>query len=277
MHEWHPRGAIDCHVHVFDPAKRSYPPEAGYIPTPGETQGLEKLVETLTENGIDRAVLVQPSAYATDNSVLLSALKESSRRLVGVAVVRPDIGEADLAMLRRAGVVGLRVNLQNSAGLFFGSDGATMLDRLAAKAGMVGLALHLQCDARILPDVLPHIAQARALILDHLGFPQLGSSHSETVGRLADDRRVFVKLSGAFRLSRMPAPFPDLDTHVAAILDAFGPERCVWGSDWPFINTRHPPKYAETLALLSRWVPDACSRAIILRDAPTRLFFGERT
>ena len=62
------------------------------------------------------------------------------------------------------------------------------------------------------------------------------------------------------RVSKMTSGFDDLDPFVEAIVDAFGVERCVWGSDWPYINTPRRPTYAELLAPVARWFPGADAR-----------------
>lgn len=81
-----------------------------------------------------------------------------------------------------------------------------------------------------------------------------------------------VKLSSVFRVSRTPFPHLDVDPFVAAVLGAFGPDRCIWGSDWPFLNTPHTVRYAEQVSCLARWVLDERARRRILSDNPAALF-----
>ena len=265
---------VDSHVHVFDPARRRFPADAGYVPTREEARGVPDLVTELGKAGITHAVLVQPSAYGTDNRVLLSGLAAGNGRWRGVAVVAPTVRDDELVRLRMAGVVGLRINMQQS-GSIFGGD-LPSLAVLAARANAADLALHLQCFERDLPHVLPHLRAARRIFLDHLGFPDPRLPDRDLVRRLGDDARIWMKLSGAFRVSAEKAPFRDLDAHVANILTAFGPDRCVWGSDWPFINMMHRPAYAEALAVLEHWIPDEAQRRSVLSRSPCRAFFGDR-
>jgi len=262
-------GAIDAHVHVFDRARRDYPADAGYIPREEELRTVDDLIATLDAAGIARAVLVQPSGYGTDNSLIAAVIAQHRKRFAGVAVVGSGFHGADLVALRDAGIGALRINLRQSAALF----SAGGIERLAAAAADTGLALHLQGDANELPELVQRLTAAHTIVLDHLGFPDPGRTDPQIVARLAGDPRLVVKLSGGFRLSRQSAPFADLDRYVEAILAAFGPGRCLWGSDWPFINTSAPPRYADTLATLRRWVPDPVDRKLILCDTPSRLFF----
>lgn len=267
-----PSGAIDAHVHVFDPAGSRYPADAGYIPRQDELRGVDDLMATLDAAGIDRAVLVQPSCYGTDNTIIMDLVSRLPRRWGGVGVVCGATSSAELEVLRRAGIRGIRLNLRQSASLFEAGG----VEQLAAAAGELGLALHVQGEAAALPGLLPRLAAARTIVLDHLGFPDPGRTDVDEVSRLADDPRIIVKLSGAFRLSRAGPPFADIDAYAESILAAFGPHRCVWGSDWPFINTPSRPLYLETLATLTRWAPDRAERDVILCETPARLYFEDR-
>jgi predicted TIM-barrel fold metal-dependent hydrolase len=69
-----------------------------------------------------------------------------------------------------------------------------------------------------------------------------------------------IKLSAPYRPSRLRFPHEDLEPFVSAVIEAYGIERCVWGSDWPFVNTRYPVDYGKLLQLVARWVPDPADR-----------------
>ena len=82
--------------------------------------------------------------------------------------------------------------------------------------------------------------------------------------------RTWVKLSAGFR-----APSPDAARGYArALLRVAGGERLVWGSDWPFAAFEDRVAYADTIAALHDWVPDAALRRQITGDTPMRLYFG---
>jgi predicted TIM-barrel fold metal-dependent hydrolase len=80
-----------------------------------------------------------------------------------------------------------------------------------------------------------------------------------------------VKLSAPFRISRRP-DYADLDPFAAALLEAFGMENCIWGSDWPFLGLPPGLTYGASLAAAARWLPDPSQRDLVLRHAPRRLF-----
>jgi predicted TIM-barrel fold metal-dependent hydrolase len=80
-----------------------------------------------------------------------------------------------------------------------------------------------------------------------------------------------VKLSGCTRVSRAPYPHHDL-LPTSALVAEFGPDRCVWGSDWPFLRMPERVDYAPMLSLLAEQVPAADDRRRILWDTPVREF-----
>ena len=104
-------GGWDAHVHVFDAAA---PARAGHY-TPG-TRSLADIEAIAAQHGIGHLVLVQPSAYGTDNSVMLRALLQQPGRHRGIAVVDADIRDAQLDAMHAAGVRGVRFNLVSPVG-----------------------------------------------------------------------------------------------------------------------------------------------------------------
>jgi predicted TIM-barrel fold metal-dependent hydrolase len=74
-----------------------------------------------------------------------------------------------------------------------------------------------------------------------------------------------------FRFSR-GSPYEDTDRFVAALVEAFTIERCIWGSDWPFLRAKERTDFGPLLAALHRVVPDAADREKVLWTNPARLF-----
>ena len=103
-----PRGACDCHCHVFGPAARfPYAEPRSYTP---DDAPLESYLALLDRLGCERGVLVQPSAYGRDNRAMLDALAREPKRLRGVAVGGAELTRATLEQWHAAGVRGLRAN-----------------------------------------------------------------------------------------------------------------------------------------------------------------------
>jgi predicted TIM-barrel fold metal-dependent hydrolase len=139
------------------------------------------------------------------------------------------------------------------------------------------LILQIQTEDDLLEsiaDVL--IAEAGTLVIDHIGRPSpekgTGQAGFRALLHLADRPLTAVKLSGPFRFSKTGYPYEDADEYAMAVLDAFSPERCVWGSDWPYVRMGHRVDYGPSLAALARWAPDPAVRRKILWTTPKRLF-----
>src|SRR5438445_2518030 len=107
-----PRGACDCHVHVFDPAR--FPYFTGRIYTPPEATA-EDLLALQKQLHFDRVVIVQPSVYGIDNACTLDAMKKLGQgRARGVAVIDKTISQGQLDELAAAGIRGVRLNFETA-------------------------------------------------------------------------------------------------------------------------------------------------------------------
>lgn len=220
--------------------------------------------------GLTYGVLVQVSVHGTDNSLMLRTLEANRRRLRGIAVLRHDACDAALAALKSAGVVGLRLNTTTGGGV-----GIVHLDRYAAMCKELGWHLQLLVEPQQLPDVVRKVAALPVpTVIDHMGYVHTGPGMEEARQALLQLVRdgAWVKLSGAFRLSRAGPPYVDV-IPLASMLAEAAPDRCVWGSDWPHVNFRGPmPNPGDLLDLLADWVPDSRIRGAILTDNPRRLY-----
>lgn len=264
---------FDCHVHVIDPARYPFASPVRRVPNEGDTATAGDLDDTLAAAGMEGALIVQASPYATDNAALLDALAASGGRHRGIAAVPLDATDADLDALGAAGVVGARLNLVNFTLAEVAEELSALCERLAAR----GWWAELQCRAPEVPAVAPVLAESGVRVLfDHCGYPDPTHGIDEpgfrTVLAFGREGRAAMKLSGAFRISQQPPPHADLDPCIEAVIDAFGLERCVWGSDYPFLWVPDRPSYSDTLATLARWLPDAADRRTVLRETPVALF-----
>ena len=225
------RRIIDCHLHVIgDGIAHPYVADAAYRPSPAP---LDRLLAMHSEHGIGRAVLVQVSVHGTDNGLMVDALRQSAGRFRGVAVVGPAPDEPLLAGLAAAGVVGLRLNLAHGGG-----PGLDSLERTGAICRELGWHLQLFADGRTLPSLAGRLQRLRCpLVFDHFGGvpAAFGRSHP-AAGVLLDLVRAgaWVKLSGPYRVSAQTGGFEDTIGFGQDLLAA-GPERCLWGTDWPHV------------------------------------------
>ena len=265
-----PRGACDCHAHVFGPLAR-YPFIEGRSYTPAERLSGD-FRAMLTALGMERGVIVQPSVYGTDNRATLNAIAELGENFRGVAVLPPDVDDGVLADFDAAGIRGVRLNVLNRGGV--------PLVHLEAMAERLrGTGWHIQVFAAFSkhPELGPRLGRLGVpIVIDHLGLvdPLLGADDPglRSILELLRDGDCWVKLSGPYHNSRQPMPHADVAPIVEALVDQ-SPERLVWGTDWPHPTTGDaPPADADLIALLERWVPDQETRNRILVDNPALLY-----
>jgi 2-pyrone-4,6-dicarboxylate lactonase len=265
-----PPHSCDTHAHIFGPA-HLYPFVPGRSYTPPEA-GIPAYARMLRALGFERAVIVQPSVYGTDNRCTYDAVRQSGGKWRGVAVVNPNVTPGELRALHEAGFRGVRINL-----LFKGGLAMEVLEKLARRIEPLGWHLQLLVDGRDLVDLAPRLRQLPVLVVvDHMGHMPavLTAKHPGFAALLSLVRegRCWVKLSGAYRISSKPYPYDDVVSMARALVEA-GPEQMVWGSDWP-----HPafvgemPVAAGLLDLLTEWVPDRQIRHRVLVENPARLY-----
>ncbi len=265
-----PPGACDCHFHVFEPARFPYAEVRRYTPAPASYADYRKVMGRL---GLDRAVVVQPSVYGSDNRAILAALREDPVALRAVAVLGPEHCESELAVMHRAGVRGIRVNYA-----FAGAVPPPDLRSLADRIAPFGWHLQLLTDVSD-PDV--HLGRLGNLpvevVIDHMGHAPaaraLAAPGFRDLLTLLSEGRAWVKLSGAYRISAQGAPdYADVRPVVEALAEA-APERLVWASDWPHpAHDGTPPEAASLLDLLGDWFSDEALRRKVLVGNPARLY-----
>lgn len=258
---------IDSHAHAW-PADALL--VAGRRYTPPRAVPVETYAAVLQDHGIDRGVLVQPSFLGTDNGALVAALSRHPDRLRGVAVVEPDIAEPDLTRLDAAGVVGIRFNLIGDEPFPDLADAAHR--RLLGLVKDLGWHVEVHAEGERWRAILPPlIAAGLPVVVDHCGRPTPGRGVAcpgfQAVLAAADTGRLWVKLSGPYRCNG-----GDAAPVVAALLERLGPERLVWGSDFPWTQFETTRTYADGLAELERWLPDPAVRTVVAGDTPAALF-----
>lgn len=285
MPERLPKNSCDSHLHVFGDPK-VYPvgnPNALYQPpqdcTFADMQALHRAM------GIDRAVLVQPTIYGTDHSLLHDVLKAAPKgNYLGVAIVDDSVSDAELARLHGAGVRGARFNFGGNFKLAPSFDGLRRtLDRVRELGWFVKVF-------GFGDDFLPVEAELRRIkvpaIIDHLGGPDPERGTSVPVIRMLLDllknENWWVQLSNGDLRSKVGEPWNDMVPFGRLFYEA-APERCMWATDWPhvhrFIRPGKDPHAGHgvehefsTVVLLERYLPDRAARDRVLVDNPARFF-----
>ena len=234
-----PAGACDCHAHVFGP-QQQYPfaPNHGYVPPEAS---IDDYVRPLRAIGCERAVIVHPGVYGTDNRCTVDALRSGKFAFRGVAVIDDKTTDSELEDMHQAGVRGVRLNLK-SKGSVVALDAAP---RLAWRVKARGWHLQFYLDVRTMPHIDKELTRLPVdIVIDHFGHiaaaDGIAAPGFQTLLRLARHERSWFKLIGPYRLSKQPPLFPDV-TPFARALVAAAPDRCVWGTDWPHPNTEFMP------------------------------------
>jgi predicted TIM-barrel fold metal-dependent hydrolase len=224
--------------------------------------------------GTSRVVIVTPAVYATDNRVTLDAIAQLGDGARGVAVVHPEVGDAELEALHNGGIRGIRFTQFDPATATTTIDMIEPLSRRVAELGWHA-QIHMRGD-QILAAADLWRRLPSAIVFDHMGrLPQpAGVDHAAfaIIRRLIDQGRTWVKLSGAYLDTRVGPPTYADATAVAQAFVAAAPERVVWGSDWPHPTEKEKPDDAVLFDLLAAWAPDAATRRRILVSNPETLY-----
>jgi predicted TIM-barrel fold metal-dependent hydrolase len=281
-----PARACDCHTHIHgDPAKFPFFAGRVYTPEPASPEEMAALHKALH---IERVVIVTPSVYGPDNSATLFGIKARGNNARGVAVIDDKTSESDLDTMNQEGFRGIRLNLATS-GVSDPKIARTRfqaaVDRMKARGWHVQLFTSLEVISGIkdlvaaspVPVVFDHFGGAVAERgVDQPGFADL-------LG-LVKSGKAYVKISGAYRASKLAPDYPDV-VPLARALIAANADRIIWGTDWPHPNSVTPPgKQASDVTPLYQiddgrlfnqlpvWAPEAAVRKTILVDNPARLY-----
>jgi predicted TIM-barrel fold metal-dependent hydrolase len=279
-----PKGACDCHTHVFGPASR-FPWSADRVYTPPDAS-VEELDALHRSLGIDRVVVVHPSPYGTDNACSLDAIRRMGERARGVAVIDVAVPDAALREMHEIGIRGVRLNLE-TGGI---RDPAIARARLEAAAERVApLGWHVQTFTSLhvieaLHDTI--LSLATTLVIDHFGRAEaakgVGQPGFDALLSLVRRGKAYVKLSASYRISSREDR-ADVVLLARALIEA-NPERMLWGTDWPHpggghrrigrdeIEPFHKEDDGAALNRLADWAGDASTLRRILVDNPARLY-----
>ena len=269
-----PRGAVDAHCHVFGPANRfPYAPERKYTPCDAPKEKLFALRDFL---GFERNVIVQASCHGRDNAALIDALRDAGERARGVAVVRPDIDQAELESMHAAGVRAVRFNFVKR---LVDATPKTVFLEIADRVAALGWHIVVYFEAPDLAELTPFLKQLPTnVVVDHMGRPDVtkGVEHADFqrfITLLEENDNIWTKVSCPERLTVAGPDYADVVPFASLLVERF-PQRVLWGTDWPHPNMKsHMPDDGKLVDFIPRIAPDPAQQQALLVDNPERLYW----
>ncbi len=241
---------IEWNTHLFsrDTARYPFHPKAAYTPSAEHLlpDPLADYLNRMDSLGMDRAVLVHPEPYGDDHRLVLDSLRRESHRLFGTSLFYPKDPDAPrkLADLVRQEpkIIATRFHAHRGKEIYldsFTDPGVIALWETAASLGII-VELHIGPDyASQVVDLIrayPHCP----VLIDHLAEPKLGNAVEYAgVLALAAFDNVYMKLSGLNHFASDEPLYLSARPFTRLVIDAFGPQRMVWGSGSPDIVDAH--------------------------------------
>ena len=230
---------IDSQVHSYE-RDRPERPWIGFLQGPDEVTG-DDMVAAMDAVGVDGALLISPfSMYRYDASYALEVYAKHPDRFGLIKPFDPQsetVADEIAEWTGTPGVVGVRLML--AAQSFEADDPG--LKRILAAGAQAGVPVNVMCSTKL--PLLRELARRNPdtqVVVDHVGLvqppeppaPAEPFADLANILSLAECDNVAIKISGACTLSHQPFPYPDIWGPLARVFDAFGFERCMWGTDW---------------------------------------------
>ena len=235
------RMIVDAQVHLWKANSPDWPWEPGARPQLPEPFTIERALAMMDEAGVDRVVIVPPSLNDRNDYALEAAKRYPNRfGVMGrIALQDPKLAALLPTWKQQPGMLGVRLTFNTPATLAWLSDGtADWFWPEAEKAGLPIMFLAVGAVPRFARIAERH--PQLTLVIDHMGLNSSSRANRVTESpaaavdhavALAKYPNVSVKFSGAVGNSLEPYPFRDMTVHLQRLFDAYGPERCHWGTD----------------------------------------------
>jgi 2-pyrone-4,6-dicarboxylate lactonase len=270
-----PEGAVDAHCHVFGPGDVfPFAPERKYTPCDASKDQLWTLRDHI---GFSRNVIVQATCHGADNRALVDALESSNGMARGVATVKRDVTDEELARLHTAGVRGVRFNFVKRL------VDALPVDSLVEIAGRIqtlGWHIVIYFEAQELPELYDFFTGLpTTVVVDHMGRPDVtkpvnGPEFNLFVKLLADNENFWTKVTCPDRLTQEgPTDYSDVVPFGKRLVETF-PDRVIWGTDWPHPNLKsHTPDDGKLVDFIPKIAATPELQKKLLVDNPMRLYW----
>jgi predicted TIM-barrel fold metal-dependent hydrolase len=238
---------FDAHLHVWAPESEGNNPSSDFAYSKSPPEGLDGSASTLTLRqdacNVHGALIVQPSVHGTDHSYISNAISEHPNRLIGCALVDPSEKDAEskLETLLQSG----RFRAVRFNPYLFEEECMTSSigKRLFKRAGELNASVGFMCFYglnRHVNDITSLCSEfpETTVMLDHFGFCQSADGDDfQQLLKLARFPQVHVKASAFFRVCQNYFPYEDAKDRIDKLIDTFGAERVLWGTDFPFVDS----------------------------------------
>ncbi len=234
---------VESHVHIWT-QNDAYPfaPTLPDVPVPTTDATAEMLLEVTGQAGVDHVVMVQPSTYGWDNRYLADSIARYPDRLAGVCLVDPLDEKAPEQLefwVQERKFHGVRLHAVRADSAEWFTTPQT--DRIWRKAADLGIPICVLMDsehAPMLAEMVQRYPQVD-VVVDHMGRIDVAEEppYPNFCGllKLADFPRTFAKVSGMLHYSSQSYPYADTHPFFRMAKDAWGPQRLMWGTDWPML------------------------------------------
>ena len=242
---------VDAHVHVWSSDIKKYPFMPGFTAEDlwYPSYSAEEVLAHCRPAGINRINLIQMTWYGTDHSYIMDVIKKYPGQFVGTGIVAAvtDVAQASpdrqMTALAAHGIYAFRIRGKSTRPKF--GDGARWLDhRGYDEMFRAGSRNNLALSFLMTPADLPEVDRMctkhpeTPVIIDHLCIlrPKDGNLVEDEVRAflaMAKHKRVMVKVGAFYALGKKIPPYTDMLPLIRRVVEAFGPERCMWESDAP--------------------------------------------
>ena len=266
---------VDAHVHVFDKLSDKFPREVGGLAPAEKEATSEQLLREMDAGGIDRAVLIGMGGTKIEyHRYVTHCVKQWPDRFTSTGLV--DVADADPpARLRElfeaTGIEGIRIGDMGDPSVESPEDLTAYA--LFQCADELGININISCGRPQVPciEMLTRAFPRVNISLDHLAVCPTTAGTTDRWGRprcddepippstyskiaeLAKYPNLYIKVSGEYAFSKVPCPYEDMKPMVEQIYRAYGPERMMWCTDFPWIVVE--PGYQRLVELIGHHLP----------------------
>lgn len=297
---------IDSHLHVWassSEALEGFPYCPGNEPPPNlqDKASVDQLLKQMDDNNVAGAVIIQPINHKFDHSYVGRALKQYPDRFKGMLLLDPTLSPSDALekldeLVQRQKFCGVRFNpylWPPKVDSVDDGNNECQWQQMSTPGG-TGVAVYKRCAELQIPvgimcfqglplhyeDILKllKMSPGTKLIIDHFGFAKLppdadsDSTAFDMLLKLASHPQVYVKISALFRLDDVSPYNRVRSERFEPLLKAFGPDRLMFGTDFPFVLEQEPERYGGMVNLVSSWMDgadDAAKAAVMGKTAET--------